>query len=88
MKRIIILAILLLLSPHAYAGDMDSVEIDDVTVTATKTPRKLEEVSAAVDVVTKEDIENSRGWNVGETIGKLTGVQSESKNGGYDTQDR
>jgi iron complex outermembrane receptor protein len=60
-------------------------ELNEITVTATKTPRKQEQVPAAVDVVSQETVEESRGWNVGETLEALPGVQAQSTNGAYDT---
>ena len=57
-----------------HAEDMDTAELDELSVTATKVPRKTIEVSASVDVITKEDIEQTKAWNVGEAIGSLPGV--------------
>ena len=62
-----------------------SEQLEEITVTATKKPRKVEEVPAAIDVITKEDIERSKATNLGEVLEVLSGVQAETKNGGYDT---
>jgi len=35
--------------------------------------------------VSKEVVEESKGWNVGEILGTLPGVQSQTKNGAYDS---
>ena len=74
-----------LVAASVHAGDVDKAELDELSVTATKVPRKTIEVSASVDVITKEEIEQTKAWNVGEAIGSLPGVQAESKNGAYDT---
>ena len=58
------------------AAAEEPAELDEITVTATKTPRKQVQVPAAVDVVSQETIEESRGWNVGETLEALPGVQA------------
>ncbi|MFC1770227.1 TonB-dependent receptor family protein, partial [Nitrospirota bacterium] len=86
MKFLLALFLTCIMVMPALAEQQEDVsELEQITVTATKTPRKVEEVSASVSIVTEEDIENSRGWNVGETLENLPGVQAESKNGAYDT---
>lgn len=62
------------------------MELDDVVVTATRTERQTEEIPAGVSVVTKEEIEDTRMFNLSEPLKGLPGVLSESKNGGYDTR--
>lgn len=77
--------------PHAYSQtrqarqDGKETKLDELTVTATRTPRTLQETPAAVELITREDLENERGWNLGETLESVPGLLSESKNGGYDT---
>ncbi len=73
-------------SPSAEAGEQEKEEADlgQMVVTGTKTKRKTSEVPAAIDVITKEEIEQSKGLNIGEMLEALPGVQAQSKNGAYD----
>lgn len=61
-------------------------QLDDVVVTATRTERKTDEVAAGISVVSKESIKNTRMFGIKEALTGLAGVQSESKNGGYDSR--
>lgn len=61
-------------------------ELEEITVTATRTERTTEEVPAGVSTVTKEDIENTRMFNVREALTGTSGVQAESRNGAYDAR--
>jgi iron complex outermembrane receptor protein len=77
---------LLLSSVPAAAAEIEApAALDEVTITATRTPRKVEEATATTDVATREDIQATRGSNVGEALRELPGVQAESSNGAYDT---
>jgi len=71
--------------PALAAEEVRPAELEEITVTATKTPRKVEEVTAATEIVKKEDVEASRGNNIGEALRALPGIQAESSNGAYDT---
>ncbi|MDD2851809.1 MAG: TonB-dependent receptor [Desulfuromonadaceae bacterium] len=61
-------------------------QLDDVVVTATRTKRKTDEVAAGISVVSKESIQNTRMFGIKEALTGLSGVQSETKNGGYDSR--
>jgi len=61
-------------------------QFDDVVVTATRTERKTEEIPAGVSAVGKEEINNTRMFGIKEALTGLAGVQSETKNGGYDSR--
>ncbi len=76
------------LSAGALANEVDQQkqQLDDVVVTATRTERKTDEVAAGISTVSKEDIKNSRMFGIKEGLTGLAGVQSESKNGGYDSR--
>ncbi|MBT0664252.1 TonB-dependent receptor [Geobacter pelophilus] len=78
----------LLCAAGAYAEEaaQGRQQLDDVVVTATRTERKTEEVAAGVSVVGKEEIQNSRMFGIKEALTGLSGVQSETKNGGYDSR--
>ncbi|MGE5790167.1 MAG: TonB-dependent receptor plug domain-containing protein, partial [Syntrophaceae bacterium] len=71
---------------HAEQPKEKKMDLDEVVVTATRTERATEEVPAGVSVVTKEDIKDTRMFNLSEPLKGLPGVLSESKNGGYDTR--
>jgi len=60
--------------------------LEDVVITATRTERKSDEISAGVSVVGKEEIKNSRMFGIKEALSGLPGVQAETKNGGYDAR--
>lgn len=80
-----VLFFLLTCVPALAAEEVTPAELEEITVTATKTPRKVEEVTTATEIVKKEEVEASRGNNIGETLRSLPGVQAESSNGAYDT---
>ncbi len=67
------------------AEDKPVVELGEVVVTGTRNSRDVTEVPAAIGIISKEAVEESRGWNVGEVLGTLPGVQSQTKNGAYDS---
>jgi iron complex outermembrane receptor protein len=79
---------LLLIGPSAQAQEPAEkpMVLDEVVVTATRTERATEEIPAGISVVTKEDIQDTRMFGLKEALSGLSGVQSESKNGGYDTR--
>lgn len=60
--------------------------LDEVVVTATRTERKIEEIPAAVTIVTREALDNKPLLGLKEALSGIAGVQSESKNGGYDSR--
>lgn len=93
IKRFAVLAALLCVCEciPAYAGDSGTqkdkrTHLEDVVVTATRTERATEEIPAAVSAVTKDDIKDMRMFGVKEALTGIAGVQSESKNGGYDAR--
>ncbi len=61
-------------------------QLEEVVVTATRTERTTEEIPAAVTAVSEEDIKNTRMFGVSEALSGISGVQSETKNGGYDSR--
>jgi iron complex outermembrane receptor protein len=64
----------------------EAKKLEEVVVTATRTERTTEEIPAGVSVVTKEDIKDMRMFGVREALTGISGVQSETKNGGYDAR--
>lgn len=77
-----------LLSISAASGDdaLNTKELEEINVTATRTERTAKEIPAASATVSKEDIKNTRMFNLKEALTGISGVQSESKNGGYDSR--
>ena len=63
-----------------------SEHLDEVVVTATRTERKSEEVPAGVTTISPEDIKNTKMFGLSEALQGASGVQSETKNGGYDAR--
>ena len=63
-----------------------TMDLEDVVVTATRTERTTEDIPAAVSVVTKEKIKDTRMFNLKDALTGIPGVQAESKNGGYDSR--
>ena len=51
-----------------------AVKMEEMVVTATRSPKSVEEVFADVDVVTQKDIENSSANNVDDILRRLGGV--------------
>lgn len=64
----------------------DADEIEVIVVTATRTGRKTNEIPAGVSTVTNDDLRNMRMMGVKEALDGLPGVQSETRNGGYDAR--
>ncbi|MDP2277956.1 MAG: Plug domain-containing protein [Nitrospirota bacterium] len=86
MRYFILLLSVLLSIRIVFAGETKTEQLEEVVVTATRTERTTEEIPAGVSVVTKEDIKDIRMFGVREALTGVSGVQSESKNGGYDAR--
>jgi iron complex outermembrane recepter protein len=71
---------------HAEQQKKKQMDLEEVVVTATRTDRTTEEIPAGVSVVTKENIKDTRMFNLKDALTGIAGVQSESKNGGYDAR--
>ena len=85
--RFISVALILLASPAGAAEDPPpSHEFEEVVVTATRTERTTAEVPASVTVVEEQEIEDARPFGLKEALSDIAGVQSETKNGGYDSR--
>lgn len=84
---LLVIAFLLLFITAASGDDeLKAKELEEISVTATRTERSSKEIPAAVDIVSKEDIQNTRMFNLKDALTGIAGVQSESKNGGYDSR--
>ncbi len=75
MKKIFITTIVLALIQFAKA-QTDSAEnlLDEVVVTATKSPKKLSETGKVIKVITKEQIERSGSKELAQVLNEQTGV--------------
>jgi iron complex outermembrane receptor protein len=74
---------LLLLGAVSFGKD---VELKEVSVTATRTERKTEDVPASVSVIGKEKIQNKPMLNLYDALQGVPGVNIASRNQGYDTR--
>ncbi len=61
-------------------------QLEEITVTATRTERTKEETPSGIGTVTREDIKNTRMFGIKEAITGIPGVQSETRQGGYDAR--
>ncbi|MDH4231870.1 MAG: TonB-dependent receptor [Nitrospirota bacterium] len=88
MKHLSLAVLILLLSFGGASASDDPVakELEEINVTATRTERTTKEIPAGTNTVTKEDIKNTRMFNLKEALTGISGVQSETKNGGYDSR--
>ena len=77
---------LTLSSPALSSEDANFTEFEEITVTATRSERIILDVPAAVSVVTEERLADLPLLGAKEALSGLAGVQSETKNGGYDTR--
>jgi len=76
-KRHSFLFLLLAGSPAVYAQstkDSTVKQLDQVVVTATKSPKKLSETGKVITVVSREEIEHSSGKDLSQILNEQTGV--------------
>ncbi|MEO8712005.1 MAG: TonB-dependent receptor plug domain-containing protein, partial [Parafilimonas sp.] len=76
MKKIFITTIVLALIQFAKA-QTDSVKInllDDVVVTATKSPKKLSETGKVVTIITQQQLQQNSSHSLGEILNQQTGI--------------
>lgn len=69
------LSCLLLLPATAFAQEAEEFTLDPVIVTATRTSRSAKEVSAAVQVITREEIDAVGATSLADALNLATGVQ-------------
>ncbi|QWK19634.1 MAG: TonB-dependent receptor [Hydrogenobacter thermophilus] len=62
------------------------VQVEEVSVTATRTERKTEDVPASVSVVGKEKLEQKPMLNLYDALQGIPGVNITTRNQGYDTR--
>jgi len=81
--RILSLLVLLIFFSTAFAeGEKETkeTELEEIVVTATKTPHTLEDVPVETVLITKEDIEDSNAKNVSELLTEIPGFYIRGEN--------
>ena len=75
MKQIICVLVILAFAQSIFAQN-DSVQniLNEVVVTATKSPKKLSETGKVVTIITKEQIEKSGGKDFAQLLNEQTGI--------------
>ena len=81
-KRMVGTMILLAFS----SGLAKEVQLEEVSVTATRTERKTEEIPASVSVVSEEKLKYKPMLNIYDALQGIPGVNIASKNQGYDAR--
>lgn len=72
-------------SLHAWADHVE-IDLDEVSVTATREERPTKKVPQSISVIGKKQIESVRMFNIKDVIEGTPGVLINSKNGGYDAR--
>ena len=67
-------------------GPVAVTRLDEIVVTATRTERAAVDVPASITSVGREEIADTRMFGMKEALDGIAGVQSETKNGGYDSR--
>jgi len=68
------------------AQDAINTQLDEISVTATRTERGTKEVPASITVIGAKRIENEKMFNIKDAIQGTPGVQINSSNGGFDSR--
>ncbi|MFH1625300.1 MAG: TonB-dependent receptor, partial [Pseudomonadota bacterium] len=66
--------------------ESEVIELEEISVTATRTERKTEEVPASVVVVGLEELKDTKMFNLKEALTGIPGVLIDTKNQGYDSR--
>ncbi|MEW5949364.1 MAG: TonB-dependent receptor [Thermodesulfobacteriota bacterium] len=77
---VILLGILGVVLPQVSWAEEKTARLEEIVVTATKTPHTLEDVPVETSVISKKDIENSNAKNVTELLKELTGFYIRGEN--------
>jgi iron complex outermembrane receptor protein len=70
----------------AWADSGEAMRLEEVSVTATREARATRDVPASITVVGKQQIEDSKMFNIKDALMGVPGVLIDSKNGGYDAR--
>jgi iron complex outermembrane receptor protein len=77
---------LLSLPAAAIAAEQRPEIEEEISITATRAPRRTRDVPQAIAVVGREELEDSVTFNVRDVVAGTPGVLVETKNGGYDAR--
>lgn len=69
-------------SPASAQSPEEEVQIEDIVVTATRTPTVRRKLGSSITVITAEDIEKQQATNVADVLRRVPGVNIQS-NGGF-----
>ena len=71
---VVLIGMILLSMLKGVSAQEEALELEEVTVTATKTERRLSEVAASVTVITREDIEKSSAKYIDDLLKEYAGI--------------
>jgi len=80
LVRILFVFLIFVLIEPAYADEKDISKFEEIVVTATKTPHRLEDVPVETVLITKEEIEKSNAKNVSELLKEIPGFYIRGEN--------
>ncbi len=75
-----------ILSISAISNAEEVLKLDKIQFTATKSERQEKEIPAGTATITKDELKFERGFNLSESLNEISGVNAETKNGGYDVR--
>ncbi len=78
--RVLIILILLTGFSNVFAEELKDAKLEEIVVTATKTPHTLEDVPVETVLISKEEVENSNSKNVSELLKDVTGFYIRGEN--------
>jgi iron complex outermembrane receptor protein len=85
-RAVVYLAWVLVLPAPSLAGDERPELGEEISVTATRAPRRTRDVPQAISVVGKDVIDDKVVFNVKDVVVGTPGVLVDTKNGGYDAR--
>ncbi len=75
-----------ILSLNLFANAEEILKLEKIQFTATKSERPEKETPAGISTITKEELKFERGFNLSESLNEISGVNADTKNGGYDVR--
>lgn len=84
MKKTLFLAAIL--SLNLLANGEEVLKLEKIQFTATKSERPEKETPSGTATITKEELKFEKGFNLSESLNEVSGVNAETKNGGYDVR--
>lgn len=77
LKKSSILIASAIFAGPAYADHHAATELDNIVITATKTPKSIDKVSASVEVVTAAEIEKTGAATLKDVLAKMPSIQAQ-----------